>query len=338
MRTTSWRAGRGRRSKTAAALLVGAAIACGGVVTPDAHAAPRRGKKTDGGLERSRAFVNEGDVALEAGDYEEAVAKYTAAYYGLKADARASYAGSLPVRKAMRAYDLLVAQNLSRAVLDRQLGFVTEFLESVKARPDGRERVGEAVIEELELERAKIEKKIAELSEVAAPGHEDDQDEPVEDPEPATDDAEPLEAEQEQTDPDPAPGPVDQDKGEESSGARAAGIGLAAGGGVLLGVGAGVLAGWWTVRSSAEDELDSAVNSNFGYEEGSAEREQYVADMNDRARGFLIGGVVTMGVGVGLAAAGVALLVKHRRSSGPSLSLAPQLGPGRTGVVLRGRF
>jgi hypothetical protein len=292
-----------------------------------AFAAPGK-RKPDSGLERSQAFVEEGDAALERGDYEDAIAKYSAAYYGLDTDDRVSYIGSIPVRQAMRAYDLLVAQEQDRAVLDRQLGLVTEFLENVKARPDGEERVTKEVVADLQAVRDAVEKKIAALSEASAP-HSTDVPavpEPTPDPKPkAVTTPRPLTTE---------PGPNGRSDGlpfrEPPS---RVGIALAASGGVVLGTGAGVMAGWWTVRNQAVEYADDEP----GYEEGTPERDAYLAREEDRARKYLISGAVVVGIGAAVATTGVVLIALHRRKA-KQLAVAPQLDARHAGLVITGRF
>ncbi|MCH9681162.1 MAG: hypothetical protein K0V04_07005 [Deltaproteobacteria bacterium] len=293
-----------------------------------ADAAPRRGSSE---LERSQAFVSEGDALLEQGEYNEAIAKYRAAYYGLTPEERASYMGSIPIRKGMRAYDLLVAQEQSRAVLERQLALVTEFLESIKNRPDGKAKVGPTIIAELEASRSAVEKKIAAMSEVAAPST----DEPPEDPAPAL--VEEPAPTQTPTEPDPSPdtrrsdGAIDE---PPPSGPSTLGIALAASGGALMAVGAGVLVGNWTVPAQAE----RFANEEPGYETGTQERVNYIADQDDRARRFLISGSVVLGIGTAVTIGGVVQIIMHRRRSPSNIALAPALSPRHAGLTVRGRF
>lgn len=321
---------RGASVGLSLALGLGPVLALVGLVPGDAAAAPRKPKS---GLDRSYAFVAEGDAAFDRGDYDEAIAKYSAAYYVLTSEERASYAGSIPVRNAMRAYDRQVAQDLGRILLDRQLGFVTEYLETVKDHPDVPNPPTPEIIAELEDKRRKIEKKIAELSAVAAPDDEDsDASEDDGAPAPVTEtDPEPSPS----TDPTPTPEGNDTEATLPPDGPRPSkvGIALAASGGVLVGLGAGVFAGWWTVRNQAPGLADMEP----GYEEGTMERETYLQREEDRARRYLVSGAVVMGVGVAVAATGVALILKNRRSPRP-LSLDPSFAPGHAGLALHGRF
>lgn len=316
----------GRRSRALTALAVILALA-----TPAISSAAPSKRKPDSGLERSQAFVEEGDAALERGDYEDAIAKYSAAYYGLDTEDRVSYIGSIPVRQAMRAYDLLVAQEQDRAVLDRQLSLVTEFLENVRSRPDGVDRVGKEVVDDLQVVKEAVEKKIAALSEASAPHSTDAPgSKPVEE---TTTEPEPVTTTPPNTTP-PADGDSTNGMPFREPPSRL-GVGLAAAGGVVLGTGAGVMAGWWTVRNQAVEYADAEP----GYEEGTTERVDYLEREEARARKYLISGVVVMGVGAAVATTGVVLIAQHRRRGKQApVAVAPVFDPRHAGLVITGRF
>lgn len=283
-----------------------------------AYAAPKRQPEGN-----SEGFVDQGDAAVTRGDYEEAIAKYSAAYYGLSADERASYMGSIPVRKAMEAYDLLFEQKKERAVLDQQLAFLDRFLGDVESRPDGVERVGGELVSELKAVREAVEKKRATFD---AP--KDPEPEPPVASEPVGGPTEP------DLEPKPDPGPTSDEGSDRGAPRNPLGIGLAVGGGVALGTGAGVMAGWWTVRNQAIDYADEEP----GYEEGTTARTDYLAREEARARKYLIAGAVVMGVGAAVAITGVVLVARKPGGKRKHVAIAPQLGPSNAGFVLSGRF
>ncbi len=316
--------------------LLSLVVTVGAVLPTVATAAPGRSKRKVSGLDESYAFVAEGDAALERGDYAEAIAKYSAAYYVLTPDERASYAGSIPVRNAMRAYDRQVAQQLGRTLLDRQLGFITEYLETVALHPDVPNPPSAEILAELEDKRSKIEKTITELSGVVAPSpepSEDDEQEEGEDgagtPTTTEDPVLPVEGPVQVTSPDPGlpTNAIDRPRPRLP-------IALLTGGGVTAGVGLGVLVGWWTVRSQAPGLADLEP----GYEEGTPERAAYLQREDDRARRYLISGSVILGVGAVTAVAGTALMIQRRRRTHRASSVSPSLGPHFAGASIRGTF
>lgn len=296
-----------------------------------AHAG--KGPKAPSAQERSAAFVADGDEAFERGDYEEAITKYRAAYYGLTPEQRTSYVGSIPVRNAMRAYALLLAERQDRRVLEQQLGFLTEFLESVRGTDGGVTRVGEQVVAQLEQTRAEAEQKLAALAQVVAPPPDPD------DEGGGGDEGVPQETSGERSELDDEPefsvGPEEEDDPlTRPAPLRPLGLGLAIGGGVTAGIGVGVMTGWWTVRRQARAEADAT------WPEGSPTYQDYLRAQWYRARRFLIAGTVLTGVGVAAAAAGTVILLvqRNRAADDVALGLAPALGPEGTGIQLAGRF
>ncbi len=285
-----------------------------------AEAAPKR--KTGA---TSEDPIEQGEEALARKDYEEAIAKFNAAYYGLPTDERASYVGSIPVRKAMEAYELWFAEAQDPAILQRQLALVKEFLKSVESSPEGVDQVGKEVVSELQAVRDAVEKKLADISSPTIV-------EPEPKPEPEPDEVKP--------EPDPKGTPATNGTtGDDLPDPRPArsrvGIGLAAAGGVVLGTGAGVMAGWWTVRNQATEYADNEP----GYEEGTPERAAYLRREEDRARKYLISGTVVMGVGAAVAVTGVVLIALHgRRGKQTPVAFAPQFDPHHAGFAISGRF
>lgn len=284
--------------------------------------------------DRSQAFVTDGDAAFERGDYEEAIAKYRAAYYGLDPAQRTSYLGSLPVRNAMRAYTLLIAERQDRVVLERQLAFLAEFLESVAAQDGGAEQVGAEVMAELEAVRADVQLKLARLSQVVAPPPgavtaptPNPADAPSQGAPPTTEAA---------AEPEPGASPVAIDSLAPPPGRDPLGLGLAIGGGVTAGIGAGVMVGWWTVRRQAEAEADRV----FGPDPSPA-RDEYLREEWYHARRYLIAGSTIVGLGLATAATGAVLLVVRRSRgsrAGMALRLLPAVGPQGAALRLSGRF
>lgn len=81
-------------------------------------------------------------------------------------------------------------------------------------------------------------------------------------------------------------------------------VGLTVGGAGALVAGGAVLPFWWTIRNDAMRLVDTTP----GYEEGTVKRTWYLAREEDRARRYLIGSSVTMGVGAAMIATGTGLL------------------------------
>lgn len=285
--------------------------------------------------QRSESLLAEGDAAASKQRWDEAISKYRASYYGLPPEDQASYLGSLPVRQAMRAYDQRVAQERDegkrRALLRRQRVLLEEFLDAVAAKRGAAEEVGADVIAELEQLRRSIDEALdgppkADHSEA--------------DPEPeSTDEIEPDDEEATSAPTDPA-GPVSPEPAPASDSPRPPrdwlGLGLVIGGSALLVTGVGVSVGWWTIRNTAQENVD-AGGADFA--EGTQARAKYLADEEARAKQFLIGGSVVAGVGLAAALGGVIHLALHRRSaSSGSTALLPVLSPTAAGFVLKRRF
>lgn len=275
-------------------------------------------------LERSQAYVLEGDEALERGDYREAIAKYQAAFYGLSATERASYMGSIPVRNAMRAYDQLLQQNRDRAVVEQQLVLLRQFLDGVAGQPDAVEAIGQDVIDDLEALRQLLETELASPSEEATPVHQPTPDE--------VDDGglEVPEDQHQESDAGPTSDPPTARR------PNWLGIGLTIGGGVVFATGAGVSVGWWTVRKQASEFAD--IEPSFEMDPDA--RERYLAGQEDEARKFLIAGSVLAGIGGATLIAGVTHIIvvrrraKRRRAVSATLLVTPQTA----GFVLQSRF
>lgn len=288
-----------------------------------AEAAPT---KAPSGLERSQGFVTEGDEAMEREDYREAIAKYNAAYYGLDTSERVSYMGSLPVRKAMRAYERLAAQEPRehvKAVLEAQLALVTNFLTSVRSLPSSAELVDAEVLTELEAVRVRVEEEINALS--------------PEMPPPETNGTETDGTETDETETDGIQTPVDTPPSNPASPRqRKLGIGLAVGGAAGVVAGGVAMVGWWTVPPQAE----RYANTTPGYEEGTDARASYLEREDGRKLQYLVSGAVIAGIGAAIATTGVVLVVKHRRrpSDRAAWQVAPALGPSRAGLMVAGRF
>ncbi len=264
--------------------------------------------------ERSQLSLTEGDTASEAGDSEGALSKYEAAYRELPEADRGSYFGSMPVRKAMRAYEKLIAQesihDTRQNLLKRQRDLLDEFLAAVDEREGAVEEVGQDVVAELEEIRRAIDAEI--VPEPPDPPPENETPPP---------ELEPV-----------APTNTDSEKPPRDG----LGLGLVIGGGTALGIGLGVSVGRWTIRSQARDNVDS----NEDFAEGTQARADYLAEEDERARNFLIAGSVVAGVGLAVAIGGGIRLALHRRRAAPELGLHvfPEIGPKMTGLTLHRRF
>lgn len=285
--------------------------------------------------ERSQVLLVEGDAAAERGELDTAISKYRSAYYGLSASDQASYVGSLPIRKAMQAYEQSVARERDpkarRALLERQRMFLDEFLDGVAARPGAVDEIGKDVMDELEVTRRGIEVMLgAKAPDVIDPFANDDAR--------AHDGTTATRSSVTTSKAEPAR-PRDHATDEPSEPGRDwLGLGLAIGGGTLVATGGGVLVGAWTIRKGARELVDGG---GPGYAEGTETRADYLAGEDERARKFLISGAVVASVGLATAVAGVVHLVVHRRrhvERAAALHVAPLLTSTATGVVLQRRF
>jgi hypothetical protein len=278
--------------------------------------------------ERSQILLAEGDVALEKGELEEAISKYRSSYYGLSAADQASYMGSLPVRKAMQAYEQQIAKEQDpgkrRALLQRQLVLLEEFLDAVTAKAGAVDEVGDDVIAELAETRRTIEAALAGPTKPEVPpvDPQNDASADPDQPTPETDQGSP-----------PATTTTDAPKPPRDW----LGLGLVIGGSTLLATGLGVTVGWWTIRNTAQANVDG----NDDFAEGTDARADYLAGEEDRARTFLIAGSVVAGVGLATTIGGVVRLVVHRRRATArttAMHVVPILSPDTHGLVLQRRF
>lgn len=277
--------------------------------------------------DRSQVLLVEGDAALERGELDKAISMYSAAYYGLTKTDQASYVGSLPVRKAMEAYEHSVARvqepTQRRALLERQRALLDEFLDGVATRPGAAEEIGAEVMAELEQARRSIDDALATLDAKPEP---DPDAKPKPDPDP-------------KPEPEPeADPPLADPTGDEPKRPRDwLGLGLTIGGSTLLATGAGVCVGWWTVRNGAQELVDGGGE---GFAEGTQARADYLLKEDALARKYLIAGTVVAGVGLATAIGGVVHLALHRRRhpAPTALLVAPLLAPTLTGVALHRRF
>lgn len=80
-------------------------------------------------------------------------------------------------------------------------------------------------------------------------------------------------------------------------------VGLTVSGAWAFAAGGATLPFWWTIRNGATRLVDTTP----GYEEGTAVRASYLASEEQRARRYLIGSSVTMGVGAVMIATGTGL-------------------------------
>ncbi|MEX1364475.1 MAG: hypothetical protein AB1Z98_15220 [Nannocystaceae bacterium] len=276
-------------------------------------------------------MVVEGDAAYANGQLEVAISKYRASYYGLSPEDQASYLGSLPVRKAMRAYEQLIASEpdpeRQRALRLRLRLLVVEFLDAIAGKEGVAEEVGEDVITELEEKRSSIDEALAE------PMAEDSDapnppaslvDEPTVDEVPE-ERGSGDEQDQQHLPSLPAPGPkLDW-----------LGIGLVLGGSTALMAGGGVSIGYFNIRADADAQVAASDDPDSDDAQGYLQR-QYA-----KARKFLIAGSVVGGVGIAVVVGGVVRLALHRRHArrdATASTLAPLLTPTAAGLTLQRRF
>lgn len=294
-----------------------------------------------GGRERGEALLAEGDADSAKGEWNEAISKYRASYYGLTRADQASYLGSLPVRKAMRAYQERIVQeqdpNKRRALLQQQAVLLEEFLDAVAAKPGAAEDVGKDVITELEQLRSSIDAELRPKLPEPAPGPSGGEEPPSPDPGPGGGEEPPPP----DPGPDPAPDPIPPDSSHPLADEPRRdwlGLGLVIGGSTALATGLGVSVGWWTVRTMAQENVDAGGED---FAPGTEARKTYLADEDARAKEFLIAGSVVAGAGLAIAIGGAVRLVVHRRrapSRAAAFRVSPLLAPTAAGLVLHRRF
>lgn len=285
-----------------------------------------------GARQRSEQLLAEGDAASSKQRWDEAIAKYRAAYYGLPPEDQATYVGSLTVRKAMRAYQERVAAEQEpgqrKALLQRQRVLLEEFLDAVATKPGAAEEIGEDVIAELEESRRSIDAALADPKPTTSePTGDTSLDTSGSDGTATTTTSDPDDTTTDRPDPTPKP-------------ARDwVGLGLVIGGSVTVAAGIGVSVGRWTIRNNALQLVDAGGED---YAPGTQAREDYLDQEYARANEFLIAGSVVAGVGVATIIGGVVRIFVHRRrTSTPkptALHLAPVLSPTTAGLVLHRRF
>ncbi len=276
-------------------------------------------------MERSQAFVEEGDEAFDDGDYREAIAHYRAAYDALTSADRVSYVGSIAMRNAMNAYAALLEREDDIIVVRNQLNFLSEFLQEVEQH-DAQDAVGVDVLDELRELQATLEDRI-ELS--RAQEHSDRSSPPpvLLDPH--------------------GPSGVDvppEDPTDSSPPQRDwVGVGLLLGGTALVGTGAALTISGLTIpdqaRRYANETPGFEEEEEIGLIEGSTARTEYLADEDARAQRFLTGGIVIVAAGiVTVAAGGLELIIRRRRGRSPDIALLPALGRSSASLSLRTRF
>lgn len=299
---------------------------------PPAHALASASAPAPNARERSQLLVAEGDAAFAKDAIEESISKYRASYYGLPPEDQASYLGSLPVRKAMRAYDSLVAAaaadpNKQRAILQRQRVLLEEFLDAVAAKPGAAEDLGEEVMTELEATHRSITTALEPKSTDDGGSSTDDPADDPNDPVTTTNTTATTEPPTDGT----TTGTTQRDW---------LGLGLVIGGSVTLAAGLGVGVGRWTIRNNAQQLVDAGGEE---FAPGTDARADYLETENARAQKFLIAGSVVAGVGLATTIAGVVhILVRRRRAATPAgasaMHLVPALSPTTAGLVLHRRF
>ncbi|MCX4247304.1 hypothetical protein [Paraliomyxa miuraensis] len=310
-------------ARVALSLVLGASL-----VLPTASASTPR--------ERSQTLLAEGDTAYASDRLDDAISKYRASYYSLEPDDQADYLGSLPLRKAMRAFSQLVDAEQDparrRALRQRQRVMLEEFLDAVSRKPGAAENVGEDVIGELEELRRSIEQELAGPTTPVDPAAAGTSDEAATQSQPTSG----TSTHDEQSSQDPA----------QRSGARPdrtgsrdwLGLGLVIGGGTTLAAGVGVTIGYFTIRRGALETVDGGGPE---FADGTQARTEYLDDEYARAKNFLIAGSVVGGVGLAVAIGGAVRLAVHRRrssSAATAMQLSPMLTPTTAGLAVHRRF
>ena len=269
--------------------------------------------------ERSQGHLLEGDAALEDGRTAEAASSYRAAYQALEDTDRAGYLRSIPLRKALRAYEQLVQDepdaDRRRALVLEQRELVDGFLRAVAETPGAEQDLGEELVAELSQARDALDETLR----TSAPAE-----------------------------PDPAPTPLDappiaqpEPSSDSALSARRRpnrlALGLVVGGSALVATGIGISVGYFTIRRGALRLVDASPD--FG--EGTPQREAYLEQEDGRAQKFLIAGTVVAAAGLAAAIGGTIHWVVSRSAS-PSRDnaarVSPLVTPSFAGVELSRRF
>jgi hypothetical protein len=274
--------------------------------------------------ERSQVLLTEGDEAVERGELEAAISAYEGSYAVMSEIDRASYLGSISVRKAMEAFDQRVAREqhpaARRDLLLRQSTLLARFLDEVRAREGGTEDVGAEVLAELEAKQAEIDQALRAGPHEAAGSSDAPEHAPTTALRPTPD--EPSLEPPIRTEPD-------RDR---------LGLGLTIGGSALVATGLGVSAGWWVVRRGARANADGGGDA---FAEGMPARADYLEHADAVARKYLVAGSIVAGVGLATMIGGIVHLAVHRRradAGATALRVVPFSSPTTGGVVLHGRF
>ncbi len=284
---------------------------CGGMAPVVANA---RAPDASSAREQSQRHLSAGDAALADNRIDDAVTSYRAAYDALDADDRSGYPGSIPLRKAMRAYDRLTEAESDptrrRELLEAQRALLDTFLGGVAKTPGAEQDLGEDLVAELEQTRAALDDALQSSLEP--------------EPEPETSAVAPDERQPVEVGPVDA-GPVD----------TRLPLGLVIGGSVLFASGVGVSVGYFTIRRGARSLVDASPD----FAVGTPERAAYLQQEDGRARKFLIAGSVVAAAGLATAIGGTILWVARRRTPpATSLRWSPILSPAYAGASLGRRF
>jgi hypothetical protein len=284
--------------------------------------------------QRNEQLLIDGEVAFERGDFPEAILKYRAAYYSFGTQERASYMGSIPVRRAMQAYEQQLAKeqepNARRRLLRDQRELIDEFLDAVRSHEGAAEQVGLEDVAELEATGVTIDREL-----------EGGQTPPEKPPVMPVDAEEPRIAVGNSggSAPTPRAGPGTRPGGADPTkdGRRDwVGLGMVIGGSVVLGAGVGVSAGRWTIINQAEAEAERV---RAGGQYTTDPIDQYIGAQHRDGLKYLVAGSVVAGVGLVTVVGGVIHLKVRRRGNGrtTAMRVAPLLGRG-VGVVVHRRF
>ena len=197
------------------------------------------------------------------------------------------------------------------------LNHAQRLLEKFKAGLDPEDAEGHAAVDEYLARVAELRAECEQRDAEAAASTPAPAPEPAPEPEPAP--AQPVDA----------PPPTEAGRGLIIAGATlsAIGAGLGLGGGVAFGL----------AVQAKNEELEAIQRGN----PDDVTREEAIA-VHDDARAAELAEFVTIGVGAGVTAVGVGLLVtglvKRARGSAASVAVAPTLQPGLAGFTLHGRF
>jgi tetratricopeptide (TPR) repeat protein len=267
---------------------------------PAATEPPPATEEPDAALAAAKAAHEEADAKYNTADYQGAIDAWQRAYAALPRTPESNTYRTLINYNIAAAYEKLFDLDGKVSHLKQAKVLLEKFEESIAEIYADAPADGEAERAQVQEKLRRIEKRIAEAEGRTSGAA---------------------------TEPEPKPEPVPDEPGPRE---KKPGRGLIIGGGVLVGLGVGALAGMVPALVIGERENDIADLDPNDYEERGAQFEG-----GRRAnRGAIAAGVLA-GVFVG---AGIALIVVGAKRRSAKTAFAPSIGPRGAGLSIHGRF